>query len=110
MPTPDGRQWLTSEQVADRIIAHLDLEMNGATVMFPLSSVDRELLEAAITTGYRLTGYDMEFKLVRLFEKFKDKVGDGTIGNMEQVRSVLADIYNKDILDLLDEDGEESPP
>lgn len=109
MPTPDGREWLNPSAIADRIVAVLAVRLKDVPIEFGYSQTGMETVKAAIEEAYRATGYETEFKIVRLLEKFKDRVSDGTISTMEQVRRVLIDIYDKDALDLLDEDGEPLP-
>jgi hypothetical protein len=113
MPTPDGREWLSPQQIAE---GYLWLAFMGEFQDEPWFDHDggprdfspfKERVCRALVRGYRATGYQQEFKLVRLFEKFKDAcqrrdipdVGTDTTANLQTM-------FTSEVLDMLDEDGE----
>jgi len=109
MPTPDGRSWLTSDEIALRLgqamindprvpVAVQDYLRNNQVVALDI------LKQSFVTTGYTL-----EFKIARLCEKVRDALDAGTITTFEEVRDSIKDIYTITFLDQFDEDGELLP-
>lgn len=101
--TPDGRQWLTSEAIAQRITSALIL--NGVI------TEDQTLVVSDIVQqAYANTGYPLEFKILRLTEKIKDQVDSGAMYNAsctscQEIRQSFSDVYNASVLANYDEEG-----
>lgn len=98
MATPDGRAWLTSDAIAEQI--------GNALYQFGvLSEEDLEDAISVIASAYRATGYGLEFKILRLTEKLKDRITDGEFSTVEEITSAFNDIYNLSVLEQFDEEG-----
>lgn len=98
--TPDGRQWLTSNNIAERLI-------NAFLLEYPQfeSQLDKPIAQDIIRIAYENTNYTMEFKILRLTEKLKDRILDGTITDYEEIKQAFTDIYTTSILALYDDEG-----
>lgn len=95
--TPDGRSWLTPAAVAQQITDAL----HRAGIVLQVDLLDAE---AVAQSAYEGTGYTVEFKILRLVEKVKDRLLAGEL-SFADVRDKLALIYNLDVLELYDEEG-----
>jgi len=139
MPTPDGRSWLNSTKIGMRIAVFFCDEFRGETWfdggepwhierdidaeifdivpdenLFPASCMlgmpgVKQRFLSAMADGFASTGYTMEFKIVRLIEKLKDATDRGGISDLHDIKMAFRSIYNKDVLDLYDEEGELLP-
>lgn len=122
MPTPDGREWFSSEKIAqiqmDRIADRLP----------PLSAPVLEEIKARLQASFSGL-YGIEFKIGRLTEKLKDAIEAEAFGPLfvdadgnrvppsaynpavhsetqaYQIWRAFKDIYTQSILDQYDEDG-----
>jgi len=135
MPTPDGRSWLTSRQIGLQMAQHFIREFEGeawfdAEIPFVMDvDMDAETLSItpespfpdtcmlgqpnikmrfwdAMRAAFIGTGYTTEFKLCRLWEKLKNRIMANEVSQIEDVKTLIVQFYNKDVLDTLDEDGE----
>lgn len=106
MPTPDGREWLTSAQMAEKAVEHL--ERDGA---LPVPAALRDRIRDAIRRGFVSTNYTQEFKILRLVEILKDAVGRGEFGPLDpgtplaEVHQAFQNIFTQSFLDQFDEEG-----
>lgn len=103
-PTPDGREWLTPTAIADRIVERLG----------SVPGRGPQALRDSIAEAYRDTGYEYEFKIVRLVERLKDALAAGAYGDLGTpeeptplglVAADLKAIYSTAVLDAVDENG-----
>ena len=115
MPTPDGREWLTTERIVsdyqwvrfyDEFKDEPRFDHTGAAND---DSPFKQRWCAAVVRGFKATGYDTEFKVCRLTEKLKDAIGRADITDIQEVRNTFQTIYTKEILDQYDEEGELKP-
>lgn len=121
MPTPDGRSWLTSTEIASRITDLLQ-ERYGT-----IAGLNRGGIQNVVKEAFELTNYHNELKIVRLAEKIKDAAQAGLFGplyipntvdvNGEPIptpvgvmASLLIDIYQEGFLDMHDEEGNPIEP
>lgn len=109
MPTPDGREWLTSEALAERFFDALVEYDPRAQVLMDKKP---EIVEAVKQIFADL--YGMEFKVARLTEQLKDSILAGDYGPLEvdgvetQAGSIyltFKDIYTESVLACYDENG-----
>lgn len=98
MTAPDGRAWLTSAAIADRIISALE----AAEIVAPEAGTDAR---AVAEDAYRATGYDLEFKILRLTERLRMQIEDGEIATVDEIRTAFRDIYTLEVLEQFDEEG-----
>lgn len=110
MPAPDGRAWLTSEDLANRFLdALVAYDPRAETLM----DKRPELVEAVKTIFADL--YGTEFKIARLCEQLKDAIrtgeygalydGEGSLTDLGSVRDTFEDIYDWQVLQCYDEEG-----
>lgn len=110
MPTPDGREWLTSEALADKFFDALVAYDARAEVLMDKKP---EIVNAVKAIFADI--YGIEFKIARLCEQLKDAIrsgeygalydGDGNLTDLGQVRDTFEDIYDSDVLNCYDENG-----
>lgn len=118
MPTPEGREWLSSDQIAARMMDKLNAELPAGVK----KALDKHPVIQMLKDAYISTEYTYEFKILRLVEKVKNAMGEGTFGplvipnsvdvNGEQIPTpvgvvyfMLKDIYTPEFLDMFDEEG-----
>ena len=117
MPAPDGREWLTSQIIADRITDALQ-ERFGT-----IRGLNRGNVRKAVREAYERTGYTQEFKILRLLEKIKNAIdaaafgpltvpdtvdmdGEKVLTPVGEIWTLLRDVYTPEFLDQFDEEGE----
>ena len=117
MPASEGRAWLTSKAIADRIVDRLSADFGE------IRGMNRGSVQRAVREAYEATGYTQEFKILRLVEKVKDAMYLGVFGplyipnTVDQegerlptpvgvVAKLLKDVYTPEFLDTVDEEGE----
>lgn len=109
MPTPDGRSWLTSDEIATKLgQAMIDdprLPDQLRTFLLDNKAVAKDVLKDSFLT----TGIGLEFKIARLCEKLRDAIDAGNITTFDEVRTSIKDIYTLTFLDQFDEEGELLP-
>lgn len=109
MANPDGRAWLTSDQIATKLgQAMLDdtrLPDGLRTTLLNNKAVAKDILKDAFIA----TGYTTEFKIARLCEKLRDAIDAGTITTFDEVRDTIKDIYTLSFLNQFTEEGELLP-
>lgn len=94
----EGRRWLTSEEISNRIV--------NALIRSELISADDGVeAKAVIKSAYQSTGYHLEFKILRLVEKLRMAIIDGHFTDVESISQVFNDIYSLDVLSQFDEEG-----
>ena len=119
MPAPDGRGWLTSHAIADRI-TDLLRERYGT-----IQGLNRGNVQQVVKEAYEATGYTQEFKILRLIEKVKNAIDGGAFGPITipntvhegekvltpvgEIAMLLRDIYTPEFLEQFDEEGEPLP-
>lgn len=118
MPTPDGREWLTSDKIADFVMEGMDRNLPPQA----MAGQDRAAMKAAVVAGFQGTNYHYEFKILRLIEKVKDAIWGGAFGPLTipntvdaegmkiptpvgEVAMLLRDCYTPEFLDQFDEEG-----
>lgn len=122
MPTPDGREWLSSDQIVARLgKAMVEDERMPAQLRAYLlehKAVALDVLKDAFVS----TGYTQEFKIIRLMEKVFDAMKAGAFGprwipnsvNQQgekiptpvgEVWNLFADIFHTEFLEQFDEEG-----
>jgi hypothetical protein len=116
MPTPDGREWLTPAAIIERQIQQV---LKDYPSMMPSQMED---IRASLEEGFRSTGYQTEFKILRLYERIQESVRRGVFGPLVvpdavdvdgnkiptpagQIGLLMRDATTADFLDMLDEDG-----
>jgi len=133
MPTPDGREWLSPRKLGFIIMARFVSTFKGepwfdggvdwtldwdwttetftitggpfpSTSMLGQPGIKQQFIDILVG-AYQTIGYNMEFKILRLTERLKDRIADGTFTHIEQVKTAFRDIYTKEVLDQVDEEG-----
>lgn len=110
MPTPDGRAWLTSDQLAERFLDYL-IAYDSRVEQF----ISRRQEVVDVVKGAFADLYTIEFKIARLCEQLKDSIERGDYGplyddqnNPTQAGAIfetISSIYTKSVLDCYDENG-----
>lgn len=109
MPTPDGRSWLTSDQIATQLgqamINDPRIPEQMRTYLLAHKAVAKDVLKDAFVA----TEIGLEFKVARLCEKLRDAIDAGNITTFDEVRDSIKEIYTLSFLDQFDEEGELLP-
>ena len=117
MPAPDGRAWLTSRAIADRI-TDLLRERFGT-----IQGLNRGNVQRVVKEAFEATEYTQEFKVLRLSEQVVMAINAGAFGPLTipntvnvdgekiltpvgEIWSLFRDIYSPEFLDQFDEEGE----
>jgi hypothetical protein len=116
MPTPDGREWLTPNEIMTRIYASLKLEF-PALESFLDTPEKRDRARNAIKLAFLGTGYNMELKCARMFEKVRDALRAGNFGPIDETQNkniydlyqTVKTIFSVDFMDGIDDDGNPIP-
>lgn len=120
MPTPDGREWLSSKAIADNLMERIKDDVPQGRI-----AALKMLLEDGFSGMYGI-----EFKILRLTEKLKDAIEAGNFGPLfvdaegnpvrpqdydparghqhtqaYDIWRAFRDIYTMDVLENVDEDG-----
>jgi hypothetical protein len=110
MPTPDGREWYTSEQLVSNMLDHMKTTHPSTANYIDLH---REELETDLAPVYADL-YGMEFKVCRLVEALKNAIRDeeygplGTEGAYTQAGEIYQTfkaIFTVSVLECYDENG-----
>jgi len=110
MPTPDGREWLTSQQLVSNMLDHMRTT-HPSTANY--IDAHRAELETDLAPVYADL-YGMEFKVCRLVEALKDSILDGDYGPLGTeaaptqagaIYATLKDIFTASVLACYDENG-----
>lgn len=101
----DEHPWLSSKNFTIMIMQALKNSFkDNSEVLLIIKKYEQNFLDS-IQIGYESTVFSTEFKRLRLTEKLKDAIANGTITSLDKVRTIFADIYQKAVLDLYDEEG-----
>jgi hypothetical protein len=101
-PTPDGREWLTAEELATRGYRRIRGKYQHEEWW---DDGRKEEIIQCIAEGFRSAEYDIEFKLVRLFERFRKAIVEGQIKVSPLVRAIVVECFYKEFLDSLDDNA-----
>ena len=110
MPTPDGREWLTSQQLVSNMLDHMKTTHPSTANYIDLHRAELETdLEPVFADLYSI-----EFKIARLCEQLKDSVLAGDYGPLGDpatptqagaIYATFKDIYTLSVLECYDENG-----
>jgi hypothetical protein len=116
MPTPDGREWLSSTVISDRITDWL--RENYGTIR----GLNRGNLHRVVKEAFDSTNYQNELKINRLTEKVVTAINHAAFGPLTipntvdvngekiltpvgEIWALFRDIYTPEFLDQFDEEG-----
>lgn len=98
-PTPEGRDWVTRDELVNRILdALIAYDSRVENVIDRKPELIAALAEA-------LADLSFEFKILRLTERIFDNLRAGTYETVDQVREDFAQAYTQSVLDCFDENG-----
>ena len=121
MPAPDGREWMTSNAISDRI-TDLLRERYGT-----IRGLNRGNIHQVVKEAFESTDYTQEFKVLRLIEQVVEAINRGAFGPLTipnsvnvdgekiltpvgEVWSLFRDIYTVEFLNQFDEEGNPLEP
>ena len=133
MPTPLDQEWLTAKQMGLHMMKAFVREFKGdlwfdggvewtavsdgdswtitmGPVPFPAKCMMAQAgikgrMQSSLKRGFGNTGYLPLRKLVRTFEKLRDRMASGELDASSQLRQLVRDIFTAEFLDSIDEDG-----
>lgn len=109
MPTPDGRSWLTSDEIAFRLGKAMIDDVRVPDHVKDYLVANQMVALDIFKQAFIVTGYTLEFKIARLCEKLRDAIDAGNITTFNEVRDSIKEIYTLSFLDQFDEEGELLP-
>ena len=126
MPAPDGRQWWTPTQMAERVAHTARADGRLTTAMQQLIRQDEEAFVEVVRDAIGNSGFRYELTLLRLVEQIKDAIGILAFGPLVvpntvdveglpiktpvgEIHAMLEDCYTPEFLDQFDEEGNPLP-
>ena len=126
MSAPDGREWWTPTQMAERIAKNVGADERLPTATRQRIETDKEPFVEVVRDAIGDSGFRYELTLLRLVEQIKDAIGTVAFGPLVvpntvdveglpiptpvgEVYSVLNDCYTPEFLDQFDEEGNPLP-
>lgn len=110
MPTPDGRDWLTSEQLVANFLDHMKTTHPSTANYIDLHRTE---LESDLQPVFADL-YGIEFKVCRLVEQLKDSINNGDYGPLGdpgartqagEIYDTMKAIFTLSVLQCYDENG-----
>lgn len=110
MPTPDGRDWLTSEQLVSNMLDHMRTTHPSTANYIDLHRAELETDLAPVFAEL----YGIEFKINRLVEQLERSIKRGDYGPLETagnptqagaISETFAAIFTMAVLNCYDENG-----